>query len=96
MPSKAKSVFRVESDLKTLMVKVMEAEQCTKMLAELAKGGVATREVAKFARNQVKSRKVKKTNDYADIVEFEMGKKIKDSKNDENILRLSRKVKGRN
>ena len=93
MPSKAKSDFRMEKDLQALMVKVMEAEQRSKMLTELAKGGVATRDVAKNARNQVKSRKVKKSGNYNEIVEFEMGKKLKDSKNDENILRVRRKKK---
>ena len=95
MPSLAKSVFRMEKDLQTLMVKVMEAEQRSKMLTELVKAGVATRDVAKNARNQVKSRKVKKPGDYIVIVKFEMGKKLKESRNDENILRENRKVNRR-
>ena len=63
------------------------------LLSSLVKEGIATKEVMKYARNQVKTRKVPKCNDYIDIVKFEMTKKIKDSKNDENNLRQRRKDK---
>jgi hypothetical protein len=83
----------MENELKDLMVKVMEAELRSKLLKTLAKEGLATNEVAKFVFNQVKSRKVRKENDYSDMIKSRMNEKIEDSKTDANILRKERKEK---
>jgi DNA-binding Lrp family transcriptional regulator len=95
MPSRAKRVYQAENELKKIMVKVMEAELRTKLLETLTKEGLATKEVAKFVKNQVKTRKVRKEGDYTDMLKSRMIEKIEDSKTDANKLRKDRKEKRR-
>ena len=93
MPPQAKRVFRTEIELKDLMVSVMEAELRLKLLTTLMREGLATKEVAKFVKNQIKTRKVRKLNDYTEMVKCRMLEKVNDSKTDANTLRNKRKEK---
>jgi hypothetical protein len=56
MPSKANSVFEVESRLKDVAVKTMKDEQRTKLLSSLVRKKLTTREVDSFLNNQKWSR----------------------------------------
>ena len=94
VPNKAKSACKVENDLKKVMVKVMEAEQQSRLLENMIREGLVTKDILSILTKQKKSMKTN-AEVSSESGEVLMKSKLKDSKKYEHSLRLESKMLGK-